>query len=227
MEPDGTPTTDEARKLSVEFHGDQRDIFEALLSRDAQLAEMYVGALRVLDDGANPDGIAQCAHSMRELIEKIPDVVGVRIASLSDLSAEVGRLESAFEAACGSASFCGGKWEGQIDGPLRDLVRVVDHLVAWREKNRKTRREAARETLRELDPSGRGVPGTLGDVNVREWMAARRYFTDLSHHRKSDDTGFRDRITGLERFLAIQLRPRPFADFDEIDRIVAEAESGH
>ena len=226
MEREGGPTADEREERQAEFHGDQRDIFEALLGRDGRLAEMYVGALTALDDRSNPDRLAQSAHSLRELIEKIPEVVGVGVAPVSELSAEAEKLEATLTAARESASFCDGNWDGEIDGPLRELVRAVEDLVAWRLTQRKTRREAVRETLRELDPSGRAVPGPLGEVSVKEWMQAHRYFSGVAHHKATGETAFRDAVAGFERLLVMLLRPRPFADFDEIDRIVTEAERG-
>lgn len=226
MERESGPTADGREERRAEFHGDQRDIFEALLGRDTRLAEMYVGALTALNDGANPDRLAQSAHSLRELVEKIPEVVGVRVAPVSELSAEAEKLEAALAAARESASFCDGNWDGEIDAPLRGLVRAVEDLVGWRQTQRKTRREAVRETFRELDPSGRAVPEPLGEFSVNEWMEVHRYFSGVAHHKATDETAFREAVAGFERLLMMQLRPRPFADFDEIDRIVTEAEGG-
>lgn len=219
--PDGQPD----RGSATELHGDQRVIFEWLLARDENLAAIYLGALFALDDRGNPDRIPQSAHSLRELIEGIREALGVRIASLSDLSAQVEVVESALESSRESACFDDGTWEGSVDDPLRDLLQAIEDLAAWREANRMRYIEAVRETLRMLDPSGRGVPGTLGDENVSEWLGARKYFTRVCHHGPVEEGEFRERIVRLERFLVTQMNPRPFADFDEIDAILSEAES--
>ena len=56
----------------------ERDISEALRSKETEkypLNQWYLGALYALDNHYNPDRIAQAAHSLRELIEKLPRVV--------------------------------------------------------------------------------------------------------------------------------------------------------
>ena len=56
----------------------ERDISDALRSKETEkypLSQWYLGALYALDNHYNPDRIAQAAHSLRELIEKLPLVV--------------------------------------------------------------------------------------------------------------------------------------------------------
>ena len=52
---------------------EQRRLHDALSERGEKLGAMYLGGLQVLQDAANPDRVAQSAHSMRELMEKIVD----------------------------------------------------------------------------------------------------------------------------------------------------------
>lgn len=51
-----------------------KDIEEVLSERDSSLKDIYVGAFAVLEDSTNPEFIVQCAHSFRELIEKLPKI---------------------------------------------------------------------------------------------------------------------------------------------------------
>ena len=56
----------------------QRDVLDALKSIETKkycLSDWYLGALHALDSHHNPDRISQAAHSLRELIEKLPRVV--------------------------------------------------------------------------------------------------------------------------------------------------------
>ena len=56
----------------------ERDVSDALRSNETEkypLSQWYLGALYVLDNHYNPDRIAQAAHSLRELIEKLPIVI--------------------------------------------------------------------------------------------------------------------------------------------------------
>jgi hypothetical protein len=50
----------------------QLALYEALGERAEELARMYIGALIVLANPDNPDRLPQAAHSLRELMEKIP-----------------------------------------------------------------------------------------------------------------------------------------------------------
>ena len=56
----------------------QRNVLDALKSNETEecpLSEWYLGALYALDNPYNPDRVAQAAHSLRELLEKLPQVV--------------------------------------------------------------------------------------------------------------------------------------------------------
>ena len=56
----------------------QLEIVQALQSRETEkyrLSQWYLGALYALDNHYNPDRISQAAHSLRELMEKLPRVV--------------------------------------------------------------------------------------------------------------------------------------------------------
>ena len=56
----------------------QLEVIHALQSRETEkyrLSQWYLGALYALDNYYNPDRIAQAAHSLRELKEKLPRVV--------------------------------------------------------------------------------------------------------------------------------------------------------
>ena len=58
----------------------QKENLEALMGLEFSgwsLCEMYLGAIRVLDNPNNPDRIPQAAHSLRELLEKLPPTLGI------------------------------------------------------------------------------------------------------------------------------------------------------
>lgn len=62
----------------LELSQRQLEVIQALQSRETEkyrLSHWYQGALYVLDNYYNPDRISQAAHSLRELMEKLPRVV--------------------------------------------------------------------------------------------------------------------------------------------------------
>ncbi len=77
---EGHAECSEDHQLVFQISGKQRFLYEALSERDTQLAneqgkklaDMYLGALRVLADEHNPDRLPLAAHGIRELLEKLP-----------------------------------------------------------------------------------------------------------------------------------------------------------
>jgi hypothetical protein len=208
----------------VDLRPDQQALHEALAARDAGLAGMYLGALATLANSGNPDRIAQCAHSLRELLEKLPSVLGVGAAPLFQAISQVNTLEATLLGARQGECWRDGAWEGQIDDRTRVLLTTAESIVVSRQAFVVTRRESIRATIRELEPLKRPVPAAAADMTIRQWMDARDYFTRVSHHNSTEEARFIDRLAGFESLLLTQLRPRPFADFDEIDALVSEVE---
>lgn len=55
----------------------QKEIYELLkaqVSDKYNLASMYLGAIYAIKNTYNPDRLSQAAHSLRELLEKLPRV---------------------------------------------------------------------------------------------------------------------------------------------------------
>ena len=57
--------------------GPQRALYDALTKKYSLLAQMYVGAIMILRQPDNPERLPLAAHSLRELMEKIPVAVDV------------------------------------------------------------------------------------------------------------------------------------------------------
>ncbi|HET6781734.1 MAG TPA: hypothetical protein VFH67_06535, partial [bacterium] len=176
----------------LELHGAQRELYQALVARDASRAEIYVGALHALASARNPDRLAQCAHSLRELIERLPESVDIAVAPLPQLSSKVDGVEHLMAEARRSRTYREGAWEGTIDEPLRAFILSVEELTAWRTNARERRRQVTRETLTVLPGAERVLPDPLIDAVVDDWMQAHRYFTGVSHHKPTGEQEFAD-----------------------------------
>lgn len=61
------PNVSNSKEISRFMSEKQQKIYQYLITRDPQLADIYIGALKVLADKSNPDRLPQSAHSMREL----------------------------------------------------------------------------------------------------------------------------------------------------------------
>lgn len=199
--------------------GQQRAVLDALAEQDRRLGDMYAGALSVLGQTSNPERLAQAAHSLRELIEKLPRYLDVPAPRKPPtLKEEVRRLVAAWRKAGVEPSAVNARRAG-------DFFKAFERFVIWFEGVHLTMREQAAATIRGLDPSGRPLPTPIEDLRIKEWQECNWFFQGVSHHNKecsSDD--LRQWLDVLERFLLDLLRPRTFDDFSAIDRLIEEGE---
>jgi hypothetical protein len=208
------------------LNSQQQTLNKALLERDTGLSTMYLGALAVLDS-ENPDRHALAAHGFRELMEKIPRIVEMRIkAGKETLKTKVIYLENLWKATCKSSSCSGSKvWKGEIDKPLSEWLKEINKFFRWFNEHYPRRKAETAATLRGLDSSGRNLPPLLEDLNIRKWEAIRVYFQGVAHHRAiRNPEEFSQWQDALERMLLDLLHPKTYEDFDLIDKIIQEGE---
>ena len=70
---DGDVSDARPREPNLFLAGQQRALLDSLSEKSAQLAQMYLGAVVAIRNTANPERFAQAAHSLREMIQKVPD----------------------------------------------------------------------------------------------------------------------------------------------------------
>jgi hypothetical protein len=183
---------------------------------------MYLGALHAFASNANPDHLAQCAQSARELMEKLPRRVGAEQPSRGSLTEQVRELQTVW-----------GRYRAQTDKPVRELLEEkidrplllvlvkVEELIAWTERSAPGRRTEARIAIREIDISGIDLPDHLLEQNVTEWLRLREFFDKTAHHRGNVSAEDVEReLQALESFLSDRLVPEATDDLQTIDRIV-------
>lgn len=207
------------------FSPHQRKLLRALSERDEKLSRIYHGGLSVLQDVTNPDHLSQCAHSIRELMEKLPTVLDVPVRSPKEnLKPKVKELDEAFQSMRKKTVCCsdGGDWRGAIDRHLENFLgRRLREFFDWFRLHYPSRREEIRSMLIGLDPSRRELPKPLADQNIQAWNQIKEFFLAVCHHgRETTDLEIRDRIASLEQFLLDLLEPRTFEDFAEIDALI-------
>ena len=191
---------------------------------------MYLGGLQVLQDTANPDRVAQSAHSIRELMEKIVELeprAAEESRSTGSMKSRAFNLKRDFEKAKrnskGHSAELGG-WVG-FDGHLYRFLAKVQDFFDWMDSDRPLRRTLFLRTMVRLDALGRALPKPLRDRRYRAWTKLLDFFQNTSHHRVSPGLDqFRERIRELEVFLASVLVPKTFDDLDAIDALLKEAD---
>ena len=94
----------------------QLQVWRSLRSRAREkyrLYDWYGGAVAALTSESNPDGIAQAAHSMRELLEKLPRALETEVPG-PDPNMLRQKREQARTLLLTAKTKCNGKWLGQI-----------------------------------------------------------------------------------------------------------------
>ena len=223
-EADGAP--DQTRQLALSRK--QQQLHNALRSYGEELGAMYLGGLRVLHEAANPDRVAQSAHSMRELMEKIGELESANAAGSPSTGSMVVQLKQDFvqlKRKTKGYSEAGG-WTGPFksNGHLYRFLKKLDDFFAWVEANRPSRRARFQRAMVRLDPSDRALPKPLRDRRYRDWKQMNDFFQKTSHHRSFPSRDeVRERIGELETFLARVLVPETFDDLNAIDAVLQES----
>lgn len=206
----------------------QSALQKALEQRDHRLGRYYLGALWVLADKDNPDRIHLAAHGIRELMEKLPEYLDVPSeAQREALKPMVREVEDSWSAVrARSACFSSGKWDGAIDGPLRKLLVQLDAFFSWFVDHHPRRKQEMHLALVRIEGSGRSLPPTLADLNIKAWEAIRDFFVNVAHHRNEPaDAELMLWLDSLERFLLERMVPRTFDVMSEVDALIEGAES--
>lgn len=200
--------------------GRQKELYRALCGHKERLGPIYAGGLRVLEDDSNPDRLAQSAHSMRELMEKIGS--SKRSGSLTG---KVRGLEDPFRRwrQRKPHHFDASRRRDKIDPPPRKLLVKLDEFFEWFARIHPTRKKEFEQTMIELDYSGQPLPEPLVERNWKAWGKIWDYFVGVCHGKRTNLETHRERIAQLETYLADRLLPRTAEDWDAIDDLIKEA----
>jgi len=191
---------------------------------------MYLGAIGAVARG-DPESLVHAAHSMRELLEKLPtyfeevprekDVPSLKQAA----KALVDRIESAKRS---SACYSEHRWSGEIDGHLSRLLEGgLTRFASVVADQKPPRRLERTELLRRVDGSPLPMPEEIERIRIEEWERYIGFFQGVSHHSVPVDAPrFSSMLWQCESFLLNQLAPRTFEDRAAIAALVTEVERG-
>lgn len=221
-DPYGTQSTE--LRLSEQ----QNAFYRALCETNPSLGGMYLGALAVLNHEGDPDRLAQAAHSVRELMEKIPQYVEVPMPTHEvGLKPMVDKLLTRWKAtAVKSQCWDGAAWAGSID---RHLSSFLEELGAFFDSYAglfPARRTEVVGLLRRLRGPGGYLPDGLERSNYEDWRRMKEFFDRAAHHGPVTERELVQLLGQLEMFLLDYLHPRTFVDFGAMDEIIREGENG-
>ncbi|HUU95597.1 MAG TPA: hypothetical protein VM487_07645 [Phycisphaerae bacterium] len=203
----------------------QRAVVGEVTRLDAQLANMYLGAIRILHDERNPDRFALAAHGLRELIEKIGERLGAPTAGGPSLTEKVRQLREKWRSKSIPTVYDKQAPLPTSNRSLRDFLNSCEGFFGWFDESIPTRRERLGTFFAATDPAGRRLVRPIEELLVNQWLDVRDQLVAVAHHRKNPTrTEFRKLLETLESLLVERLRPKVFEQQDELDQIIAEGE---
>ena len=211
----------------LQLTGQQNAFHKALADKDPKLAQMYFGALHTLEQQGNPERYAQVAHSIRELMEKMPEYLDLPVEqNIPSLKQRARELADVWNANALKSDCCdGGQWAGVIDSPLQKTLKKADEFVKGFEEDYPKRRAEVGKLLQGIDPMNATLPPPIQDIRISEWEKCRDFFQGVAHHRIAPtEDQMRNWLNALERFLLDRLCPRTFEDQVVIEDIIEETE---
>ena len=210
----------------------QRRLYEELRTAHFSLGDMYAGAKRVLEDLSNPDRLAQSANSLRELMEKSPEYIGVpeprrRLKRNYDLRQKVRDIERQWRSvlARSAMSFTDDGWRGEIDRRLSNFLRSFGTFIDEFADLVPTRSEDARRLRQRGDPLENPLGTSIEDSFVKHWKELFSYFQSVVHHRRSPKAAeFNEYVAALETVFIAILLPHTLSDWETVDREITRLE---
>ena len=200
----------------------QRAVLEALQGKETErypLSNWYLGALYALDNPHNPDRFSQAAHSLRELIEKLPRAVGAM--DMPGYSSSFRDMRSNIDARfTKDKKRYGDTWEDKkIDCELAKTLGEIDRYLMANQQP--TRPKRVQLTLAKFDPMAKHLDS---DIRQRKRDAIHKLWQKLegyAHHQNEQTLeGFNECLTILERTVLELLAPITAQDQQEIRSIL-------
>ena len=106
-------------------------LLAAFVGKGRLLGDMLQGALHTFHDAGNPERIAQTAHSIREVMQKLvlwgDTIIRAPGPKLGDRVRELGEVVD--RARDESSSHVSARWDGPIDGLVRRMLVETEKLV--------------------------------------------------------------------------------------------------
>jgi hypothetical protein len=215
----------ESETILLQFSEEQGALHEKLTELSPDLARMYVGAMRILNDERNPDSHALAAHGFRELMEKLARYQSVPMTAGGEtLTEKVRALGQAWRRCHGGSKDKRSRPSSGRPDRVAVFLEEVDQFFKWLSNHRPTRSEVATKLMAKLEVSSRALPDQLQKINARYWETIRDFFENTCHHRvRPTRAEFDGWVFAIERFLLDRLAPRTTRDFESIDAIQLEA----
>ncbi|MDE0314646.1 MAG: hypothetical protein OXM61_07080 [Candidatus Poribacteria bacterium] len=200
----------------------QQNVLDVLKTKETDkynLSKWYLGALYALNNRHNPDRIAQAAHSLRELVEKLPrvlygsDVQGTT-PNFKEKRSNINRCISRAKKHYPEG------WRGnKIDKHLaKALIEMEEYLELNQQPNRK---ERVQQAIASIDPMYYQLHSEIQEAKRDQLLKLWERLENFTHHNSNPDTTeFKECLEELEIIVFDLLAPITAQDQKEIQTIL-------
>ena len=200
----------------------QEEVLNALGHKETEeypLSRWYLGALYALENHYNPDRVAQAAHSLRELIEKLPrvvhgsDIQGGR-PNFSDMRNNINKCLSK------DKKHYSNGWKNENINMHFD--KTLRQIVTYFELNQQpTRREQMQQAVVTIDPMINSLDSGVRERKLNQLYRLWQKLEGFVHHKSNPDfEEFSKCLKELETIVFDLLAPITAQDQQEIQTIL-------
>lgn len=212
--------SDNDQLMSPVLDATQQQVLRALRAKQTDkfpLGDWYLGALYALQNKYNPDRIAQAAHSLRELLEKLPIVVcksDIELPNFKEMRKNI------YKRWIEDKERYDGKWrDKKIDNQLDKTLQEIDEYL---ERNQSpTRIEQIQSAMRENDPmadiSNPKIQKARDDQLRKLWNKLQSF---VHHGRNLEEQSFMECFSAVDQIIFEQLAPITAQNQQEIRTIL-------
>lgn len=205
----------------------QLEVWRILRTKSTEkyaLANWYFGALSALRDNFNPDRLAQSAHSLRELLEKIPRALQTEESGVS--GDQLKRKRQAVRAALDQekTNFSDGWRDKVITEALSNVLQEIEQYFDL--CDRPDRKEQVFSGLTKLDPMIQTLPEQLRQEKRQRYLALWAKLEGFAHHGgKKDEQDFTECVAQTEDLVFDLMAPISSDDQTLLSGILGKGEA--
>ena len=204
----------------------QQGVSSALKSKETDeypLGDWYLGAVYAFRNKYNPDRISQAAHSLRELLEKLPRVVHSSDMYVSTFDFQ-GMRQRIYNRWINDRKRYDRIWmDKKIDVQLDKTLRKLDQYLEANQKP--TRREQIQSAIKQIDPMANMLSLEIQVEKLDQFYALWREIESFAHHRSNpDEQRFIECFSAVERTILDLLAPVTAQNQQEIKAILKKSE---
>ncbi len=202
----------------------QQDVVQSLRSRETErypLSRWYLGALYAVSEKNNSDRYSQAAHSLRELIEKLPLVIHESDFQIGGYDVTSHRRDIYNRLQKDRIRYADG-WSSQvIDPQLSNTLRKVE--VYFQNVQKPSRRERIQKLVARVDPLADQLDRRIQESKLEKIHQLSQELVQIAHHRRTSmASGLKECPRSLEAIILDLLAPITAQDQMEIQSILSQ-----